>query len=448
MDPLTPQDHAESVALFRAGIIGGLVCRELCRGELGQELHLLAQLRFRPPGLDHTRTFSVPTLERWYYRYREGGLAALRPRPRSDRGRGRDLDPEQLQLVLDIRREHRSASAPLILRTLCAQGQLAPDLVSAGTLNRLYDQHGLDRQAMRDGAGAKTRLRWEAARPGDLWHGDVCHADHLIGGVRQPVRIHGLLDDASRYVPALQAHHQERELDMLVVSVSAWRKHPAPGTLYLDNGSTYRGEILRIVCGRLGINLLHARPYDAPARGKMERFWRTLREGFLDHLGPMASLHDFNVRLWAWLDRHYHRAPHASLMGLSPEAPWADSPRTDTLKESQLREALTFRVTRRVTRDTTVSLHGADWELDQGFLAGRRVQVAYCLVDPGQTPWVEHEGKRFTLRPVDPVANSRRKRPPRRPGQPVEAQGPLRPFDPAGALLDEALGRLPSRRTR
>jgi hypothetical protein len=48
--------------------------------------------------------------------------------------------------------------------------------------------------------------------------------------------------------------------------------------------------------------------------------------------------------------------------------------------QRKLREALTVRVRRRVRRDTTLPLEGVDWELDQGFLAGRLVMVARCLV--------------------------------------------------------------------
>ena len=87
------------------------------------------------------------------------------------------------------------------------------------------------------------------------------------------------------------------------------------GALDLDNGSTYRGQTLSLACARMGTALIHAKPYDAPARGKTERFWRTLREGCLDFVGSLTSLHDLNVRLWAWLDEHYHRAPHAGLVG-------------------------------------------------------------------------------------------------------------------------------------
>ena len=61
----------------------------------------------------------------------------------------------------------------------------------------------------------------------------------------------------------------ERELDMLHLMVRALRKHGAPDLLYLDNGSTYRGDVLRLGCERLGITLVHAAPYDPEARGKM-----------------------------------------------------------------------------------------------------------------------------------------------------------------------------------
>lgn len=446
MERLEPKDHAEAVAIFRSEIVGALTRRELDRGELGRELAALAERRYRPPGAQATRTYSAITLERWYYRLRRGGLEALRPAPRSDRGRARELSEEERALLVQIRREHPSASVSLILRTLVADGRLERRAVSVQTVRRLYREAGLDRTGLRDGGAPRVRLRWQAERPGALWHGDVCHAVSIVGADGKPrlVRVHGLLDDASRYVVALEAHHSEREVDMLGLLVRALRRHGAPDALYLDNGSTYRGEILRTACARLGISLLHARPYDAPARGKMERFWRTLREGCIDFVGSVASLHDLNVRLWAFLDEHYHRSPHAALMGRSPEVVYgAARPGLDALDEQRLRDALTVRVRRRVRRDSTVPLDGVDYECDQSFLAGRLVMVVRCLVDLTEAPWIEHEGKRLALHALDPVRNAHRKR----------ARVPDRTtvntvaFDPPAALLDRALRRGPGSET-
>jgi transposase InsO family protein len=356
------------------------------------------------------------------------------------------LTPEQRQLLLDIRRENPSASVPLILRTLKLDGRLDRAAISAATVRRLYVEQGLDRVAMRDGTSAHTRLRWQAERPGALWHGDVCHGPALvIAGRTLPLRIHGMLDDASRFVVALEAMHSERELDMLGLLARAARRHGLPDALYLDNGSTYSGATLRLGCERLGVTLIHARPYSPEARGKMERFWRSLRESVLDHMGALASLHDINVRLWAFLDQHYHQAPHAGLLGRSPASVWHTAERpADDLDEQRLRSALTVTERRRVRRDTTVSIDGVDWQLDQGYLAGRIVTVGRCLADSNIPPWVEHEGKRLDLRTLDPVHNARTKRQPRRPNAVSPAGGKTVAFDPPGALLDKAAGRAPA----
>ena len=432
-DPLVPTDHAEAVALFRAQIIGELSRRDLDHGELALALRTLSQRRYRPPGADATRRFAVPTLERWLYRYKAGGLAALRPKVRSDKGRAQALTDAQRALLSDIRREHANASVPLILRTLVADGRLDKGAISEATVRRFFVEQHLDRVSLRESLSNKTRLRWQAERPGALWHGDVCHGLPItIGGVAKPLRIHALLDDASRFLVAIEAHHSEREIDMLGLFVRALRRYGAPDALYLDNGSTYRGDTLRIACERLGVTLLHARPYDAPARGKMERFWRTLREGCLDFLGAAASLDDVHAKLRAFVQTHYHQAPHGSLMGRAPGIVFAEGvdARPSDITEERLRMALTTHEKRRVRNDTTIAIDGTDWELDQGFLAGRVVTVGRNLVNPDDPPWVEYEGKRLQLHPVDPIRNARKKRLPKKPAAPAPAANV--PFDPNG----------------
>lgn len=425
MEKLTPTDHAEEIAVFRSQVIGPLVHRALTRGELRAALTELSQQKFRPPGSDRTRTFSVPTLERWYYRFKKGGVLALHPQPRSDRGRARALDEATRELVCDVRREHPSASAELILRTLVAQGRLATDAVSATTLRRLLAERGLDRVSLR-AAPSAVRLRWEAPHPGALWHGDVCHGPVLAGGTRwEPLRIHALLDDHSRYVVALEARSTEREDDMLGLFVAAVRRWGRPDSLYLDNGSTYSGKALATACVRLGVALVHARPYDPEARGKMERFWRTLREAVLDHLDRSLSRVEVQARLDSFLATHYHPTPHGSLLGETPDGRWSshETRRTD---DDELVRALTVRSRRRVSKDGVLSVDGVRFEVARGFLAGRLVDVETCLVEGlPAVARVAHDGKSYDLKPLDPVANSRA----RRPARPA-SRTPCVPFDP------------------
>jgi putative transposase len=85
VEEITPKDRAEAVALYRAQIIGALTVRQLDRGELSAALAELATQRFRAPRAHSSQTYSVATLERWYYAYKEGGLDALRPQ-RAEQG--------------------------------------------------------------------------------------------------------------------------------------------------------------------------------------------------------------------------------------------------------------------------------------------------------------------------------------------------------------------------
>ncbi len=433
-DELKPKDHAEAIALFRAQLIGPLLCRDvMSHGERTEVLRELSRAVVKPPEAEVSRMYAPSTLERWLYAYRKDGLDGLKPKLRSDRGHCQALNEEQHELVLAIRRERPRVSAALILRTLEADGRLSKKLISASSLRRLYTEHGLDRVTLSQRA-EEPRQRWDAGFPNALWHADVCHGPALrIDGRSVPLRIHAILDDNSRHIVAIQACSTERESEMLALMVKAVRLCGSPEVLYLDNGPTYSGDALRTACGRLGITLLHAKPYDPEARGKMERFWRTLRDQCLNHMGVMSSLHDVQVRLLAWLDRHYLATPHAALVGRTPFEIY-DTMLYDKgwVTEEQLRMALTVRARRRIRRDGTLTVAGTLLELDQGFLAGQLVTVARSLLDQTELPWVEHEDEQLALRRVDAVANAKRPRY-RRKKRGIDAV----PFDPPGALLDE-----------
>lgn len=434
MDELNPKDHAEELALFRAQVIGPLLCRDPGNyGELAEVLRELAAQPVRPPGAVVSRCYATSTLERWYYAYKKHGLPGLRHRSR-EKGYALALSQEKRELLLAIRRDYPRATTALIIRTLELQELLPPGQVSAATVRRLYAAAGLDRKSLAQ-SSSHVRQRWVTHAPNVLWHSDVCHGPALqTQGRSVPLRIHALLDDHSRYVIAIQACSTERESEMLALLAKALRVCSAPDTLYLDNGATYTGKALATACGRLGINLLHAKPYDPQARGKMERFWRTLQEQCLNHCADLTSLHDVQVRLLAWLDQHYHRTAHSALMGKTPAAVYAPY-RGQPVPDEMLYEALLVHGRRRVRRDGTVSIAGTDFELQQGYLAGQVVTIARSLLDPTRLPWVEHEGQRLPLRPVDPQKNAKRRRPTTTQRTGIDAV----PFDPAAALLAKAL---------
>ena len=104
---------AEKMALFRHGVVGDLITSDLEPDALTVELKCRSQLKYRLPGARATPTYHWKTFQRWLYAAREG-LAALKPRSR-ERGFALSLPDEARECLLDMRREHPSAAADILL---------------------------------------------------------------------------------------------------------------------------------------------------------------------------------------------------------------------------------------------------------------------------------------------------------------------------------------------
>lgn len=426
--------HREQVALFRLGVVGDLLARDLDRGELQAELHERAKKRYRRPGATRSHTYSWKTLQRWYYEAKQGP-SALVPRSRA-RGFAQALTDDQRDLLLQMRRQNRSAPIDLILSEAVRNGVIEEGVVSVSTLARLFRNAGLTRLSRKktERKADVQRRRWQSEHPGDLWHGDVCHLrlPDGLGGLRT-VLVHGFMDDASRHFTALAARANEEERDMLEVLCGALLQHPPPKTLYLDNGSCYRGDVLGLVCQRLGIRLVHAPPYSPENRGKMERVWRTMRQRCTDYLAGNATLHDIDLALWAWLDADYHRKPHAALMGDTPRRRYLAGKNRRPLTAGELARALEVTGQRQVRKDGTFQIDCTVYEAAGRHLAGKRITVVTDGMT-GRLLRASYQDQPVRFGVCDPVANSRRKRAPVATEPPAEAV----PFNPIADLLQKA----------
>ena len=399
-------------ALFRHAILGELLSRDLRRGELRRLLTDLSARTFE----DHRgrpRQFAYKTLEEWLYHYRHGGFEALKPVPRSDSGRSRVLTPELEQLVIDLKREDPGRSCALIVRELELAGRIGRGQVAVSALQRLLRRRGLSGPRME--LDRPARYRWEASMCGELWQGDALHGPVLFNpatGRPQRVIIFGLLDDRSRIVPYLEAGFGETEHRFLAVLYNAIARRGIVRSLLLDNHASFSGHDLRVLCATLNIHLVHSRPGDGPSKGKIERFWRTLRGQLVDRLDLKAvtTLDDLNLRLWSYAEGEYHIRPHASLSGKTPLEVWesgADDIRWPT-DPASLEQAFHATVERLSRNDSTVPWRGTAYEVPP-YLRGRKVRLRYSLLDTGRVSLVDGNVE-IPLRPVNTIANAHRSR--------------------------------------
>ena len=65
----------------------------------------------------------------------------------------------------------------------------------------------------------------------------------------------------------------------------------------LPNGSAYKSSSLHEICARLEIHLIHCRPYEPEAKGKLERWHRTVRDQFINELNFKGFLGNSSIIL-------------------------------------------------------------------------------------------------------------------------------------------------------
>jgi transposase InsO family protein len=427
-------------ALFRLSVLGPLVSRErLERGELQQIIRALAGCEYAIPGT-RRRHLGEKTIQAWYYAWRAQGIDGLTPKPRIDRGQSK-LAATTQAAILAAKRDNPRRSIRQIRQLLETAGTVARDSLSRSTIHRLLQQHGLSR------IGGSASLPEEkrsfvAATAGAIWYGDVMHGPRVpISGRLAKTYLVSLFDDASRLVTHSAFCPGETALDIEGVLKQALLKRGVPIRLVVDNGAAYRAQTLQGICARLGIHLIHCRPYAPEGKGKLERWHRTCRDQFLTELDErlITGLDDLNARLWAWLEQVYHRTPHAGLAGMTPLARYQqDLAQIRPLgpRAAQLDALFLHRVSRLVRKDGTVSYLGKRFEVPFE-LAGQTVRL---VVDPHAEAVVGVENEQGEsigqATPLDALANLDRRRRKPDPAD-VEALGALSTGQRAGPNLVE-----------
>lgn len=415
-------DLRHAVALFRYGVIADLAREEPGTPGLYARIREKAASDYSIPGTTRTRV-APETIRDWLKAYRKGGFEALLPKERADRGNTRTLPDDVAEPLLTLKEDHPELSVRALIERARAQELVSPDVaLPHSTVHRLLAGHGL----MDKDSGAPTdkdrrRFAFEAA--GQLWMSDVMHGPTVAveGGRRRKTYLIAFLDDATRVVPYAAFAFAENARAFMPVLQQGLLRRGLPERLYVDNGANYRSRHLSVVCAKLGIALIHARPYQPQGKGKIERFFRTVRSQLMSTLQPedTASLEALNRRLWAWVEGEYHHSPHRGLDGDTPLERWArtaGSVRFPGL-DQDLEDLFLFEAVRKVQKDRTVSLDGCLYEVD-ATLVGEKVTLRYDPATARRGVQVCFEGRFIaTAHLVDLYANChvKRDRPSRNP---------------------------------
>jgi transposase InsO family protein len=400
----------EQMALFRYGLIADLVHREEGEGGLYPLLREKAERVYEIPGSRRTRV-AAETVRDWLSAHRRGGFDALRPQPRRDQGRARAIPQEMADLLCHVKEDTPALSVgAVIARAKVAAGVGEEVHLAPATVHRLLSRHGL-MDKRRHEPTSKDRRRFAFDKAGELWMSDVMHGPAVTteNGRKRKAYLIGLLDDATRVVPYAAFALSENTAAFLPVLQQAILRRGLPKRLYVDNGAVYRSNHLSLVCAKLGITLIHTRPYQPQAKGKQERWFRSVRMQLLPTLveADTKSLDALNRRLWAWVEGEYHLSPHRGLDGVTPLDRWTMSAHDIRLlgPECDLDDLFLFEQKRKVQRDRTVSLHGLVYEVDAS-LVGETVTLRFDPSRRGRPVDVYFKGRKVEqAKIVDLYAN-------------------------------------------
>jgi putative transposase len=401
-------------ALFRLSVLGPLASRDhLEKGDLKTTLRELSTKSYAIP--NSTRFFlSEKTIAGWYYAWKRGGIDALTPKQRSDSGISKMSEAIQ-EAICAAKKENPARSLRSIRQLVTASGLPGATKISRSSIHRLLQSRGIS-NLPRSAAEPVERRTFVAARAGDIWYGDVMHGPKvMIKGHLCKAYLVSFMDDASRLITHSAFCPAETALEVEGVLKQALLKRGLPIKLVIDNGAAYRAATLQSICARLEIRLIYCRPYTPEGKGKLERWHRTLRGGFLAELDmdKVRDIHDLNARLWAWMEECYHKEPHSALDGLTP----LERYRKDLVQirplglfASSIDEMFLHRHERLVRKDGTVSYLGERFEVPYE-LIGKKVHI---VVDPHREKVIGVESKSGEslgkATHLDPLANCHRKR--------------------------------------
>ena len=256
------------------------------------------------------------SLYSWRKRFEAEGMPGLADRSRRPRSSPSRVDAEVEAAICGLRREHPRWGARRIAFELGRRGAAA--VPGRATAHRVLARNGLVKP--QEQQRKRACRRWQRDAPMQLWQMDIVSGVPLADG-RSAKLVTGV-DDHSRFIVACAVVMIPTGRAVCGALAAAMRRYGVPGEVLTDNGRQFTGRFTRPqpvevlferVCRENGIVLRHGKPRSPTTTGKIERFHKSLRAEFLDHVAPFESLEAAQSGIDGWVHGYNHQRPHQAL---------------------------------------------------------------------------------------------------------------------------------------
>lgn len=341
---------------------------------------------------------SERTLRRYEAAYRSEGFAGLKPQDRT-KHRNQALPSnfeELLAEAIQLKREVPTRSVHQIIFILENEGRAAPGILKRSTLQRHLYQAGFGQKQMRkytEGLKSSSKRFCKPHRM-MLLQADIKYGPMLpIGknGKKVQTYLTSILDDHSRFVLASAFYDNQEAAIVEDTFRTAILRYGRFDAAYCDNGKQYISTQLLRSCTRLGIRIIHAKPFSGQSKGKIEKFHQVVDDYLAEAKAKKLDTLEALNRYWTcYLEEYYQKQPHEGIreyyasheiaipeQGISPEMEWnRDSRALVYLDAKTVGEAFLHHETREVDKGGCISLKGSRYEVSAA-LIGAKVEVAY-----------------------------------------------------------------------
>ncbi|MGI6124699.1 MAG: DDE-type integrase/transposase/recombinase [Acetivibrionales bacterium] len=382
------ENTRNAIALKRFSLISPVL-----NGQVTNNRAYYCKVTEKPIEMPHygPKKYSPKTVEIWYCDYMRGGLEALKPKPRGDKGGSRRVDEALGKKILEKKNLYPKAPITVIYEMLIKEGVIDPAKLSITTIYRYLKATKLKTIDVSTEEEEKEIKRFSYENINQLWQTDCMYGPFIKDGKkRKQTYLFAYLDDASRLCCHGQFYFHQNFETLRHSFKEAVLRRGFPTLLYTDNAKIYRSQQFELICARLGISLVHSKPHEPRGRGKVERFFLTVRKRFLSTLdtASITGMDDLNNRFHKWLDKEYNKKVHSSLDGLAPLDVFMNQAHRVKLCNDPkiIDEKFLLRKIRKVNHDGTISIDNLLYETSTKF-AGVKVEVRY------EPSWLEEAFK-------------------------------------------------------
>lgn len=394
----------DEIAIFRYGIIASVIHdKSINQSKYFKEL---AKKEFQYPREKKSVRFRYRTFLKWLHLYRKLGYDGLKPSSRNDKGKSRKISYSLKEQIEYLCKEYDFKTISNMYRYLVGEAIIQTDSFTEVTLRNFLKSNKLEFKP----EGKKSRRAFEVPHINMLWTADIMYGPYIkYGGKKMRSYLFAIIDDHSRLITAASFYNSDGSLSLANTLRQAILVYGLPQKFYCDNGKVFSSGYLHMICAKLGIALIHSKPYDSPSRGKIERFFRTVRDMFLAMLFDKSELsfESLNEKFNKWVLEQYNLNVHRGINDTPMDRYLGDmeNVKINTLSEQEAEYFFYNTIYRKVKNDRTITVNNILYETPAKYI-GKKIEIRFPLDEPDDLRLFENDKQCVVLKKLDKHSNS------------------------------------------